>query len=45
MDFYIPQYRWQYIEWLSKRYPGGKFKHMGLKQLQAIYLTVRRQNG
>jgi hypothetical protein len=44
-NFYIPQYRWQYVEWLLKRYPAGKFKAMRLRQLRAIYINIRKKEG
>lgn len=43
-DFYIPQFKWQIIDCLSKRYPSdrGKFLRMKKKRLHRIYFEVRK---
>jgi len=43
-SFFIPQYKWQLIQWLSNRYPETNFKNMSKKRLYAIYYN-RRRNG
>ena len=42
-NFWIPQYRYQVENWLSKRYPedSKKFKRMARSQLYAIYFSIR----
>lgn len=41
---WLPSYRWQLIDWLTKRYPNdkAKFKRMRIKQLRAIYFSIRK---
>ena len=43
IDFWVPRYRWELIEWLSQRYPErkGEFERMKKGRLYAIYFTVR----
>ena len=48
-DFWIPQFKYQIVEWLEKHYPNGstgkkiiwnKFEH---KILRAIYISYRKR--
>lgn len=45
MTYWLPQYKWQLVDWLAQRYPGGreKFKRMAKKRLYAIYHAVRKK--
>lgn len=36
-QYWVPQYKWQLVDWLLAQYPNGQFKHMNKKQLYAIY--------
>jgi len=42
-DYWIPTYRYQYIEFLRNRYPKDdrKFHRMKMGQLKAIYIRIR----
>lgn len=41
MNYYLPKYKWQLINWLLAYYPGDKnrFKTMNKKRLYAIYFS------
>jgi len=42
MRFWMPRYKYQYVEWLKERYQNDKsFNKMGIKQLKAIYISIR----
>jgi len=42
-DYWIPKFKYELVDWLSKRYPGEqhKFGNMNKKRLYAIYFSVR----
>lgn len=44
-DYYMPRYRYEFIEWLRNRFPDDerKFHKMRLDQLIAIYCSVMEQ--
>jgi hypothetical protein len=43
-EFWIPQYKWQYVDWLQNKFPKDKsFSRKRKTQLQAIYLNTRKE--
>ncbi len=44
-NFWIPQYQWQLVGWLARRFncPESRFGRMPRKQRWAIYLKERRR--
>jgi len=45
-SFWIPQFKWQLVELLSKIYPDdkSKFKRYKKKKLYAILFSIRKEN-
>ena len=43
IDFWVPRYKWELVEWLSKRYPEDRkrFERMEKRRLYAIYFRIR----
>ena len=47
-DFYLPYYKYEYVDWLHQRYPTSsiqKWLKMNKKRLQAIYCAIRTKRG
>lgn len=44
INFWLPQFKWQYVNWLSTYYPQDKasFKRMNKNRLTTIYINVRQ---
>lgn len=44
-NYWIPQHKWQLVQWLVGKYPNekAKFNRMSKKQLYAIYYDMRRK--
>jgi hypothetical protein len=46
-DFWVPQYKWQYIEWLDRHYPNNRkgerinWNKFSLEKLRIIYINYR----
>ena len=45
LDFYMPKYKNEYVEWLSEKYPQDRiaFLRMDIAHLKAIYILVRKK--
>jgi len=43
-DFWVPQWKWQLVDWLTRHFnePASKFKRMKKNRLYAIYIKVRK---
>lgn len=46
-DYWKPQFKWQLVDWLSRRYKESKskFNRKNKKQLYAIYHSIRKKEG
>ena len=44
-DFWMPQYKYQLVEWLSKYDQFHNWNRMKKKQLMAIYINIRKKGG
>lgn len=43
-EFYMPRYKWDFLQLLRKLYPNDKsFSGMRKNQLKAIYISARRK--
>ena len=41
--FWIPQFKWQLVQWLEQAYPSKKWEGKTKKQLMAIYINCRKK--
>lgn len=45
LDFWIPKFKWQYVEWFKRHRPDWKISRWNLDQMKAIYINTRLKNG
>jgi len=43
IDFWVPQFKWQLVEWFQRRYPAELWNKKSKKQLTAIYINIRKK--
>lgn len=41
--YWVPRYRYEYIEWLRRRFPETSWQGKPTPQLKAIYHSIRRK--
>ena len=41
--FWVPEFKWQLVEWLERHKPGFNWKRMKKKDLKEVYLSIRRK--
>ena len=41
-EFWIPTFKWQFVEWFKRQRPGWNVKSWSRKKLTAVYIKIRK---
>ncbi len=47
LDFWLPQFKYEYVEWLEKHYPRNRYgktigwKNYTFERIKSIYISIR----
>uniref|UniRef100_A0A6M3LBK3 Uncharacterized protein n=1 Tax=viral metagenome TaxID=1070528 RepID=A0A6M3LBK3_9ZZZZ len=45
VDFWLPQFKWQLVDWLKEYDPSVNWNAKRHKQLMAIYISIQKKGG